>query len=61
MATTNKSLSPEDKTATALVRHTLATFRERGLSKHFSKVLLSAAGAELVKRPPQLLRGDRCA
>jgi hypothetical protein len=36
-------------------------FRERGLSKHFSKVLLSAAGAELVKRPPQLMRGDRYA
>ena len=28
---------------------------------HILKVLLCAAGAELVKRPPQLLRGDRYA
>jgi hypothetical protein len=43
-----------------LVRHTLVTFRERGLS-HILKVLLCAAGVELVKRPPQLLLGDRYA
>jgi hypothetical protein len=28
---------------------------------HFLKVLLCAAAVELVKRPPQLLRGDRYA
>jgi hypothetical protein len=28
---------------------------------HFLKVLFCAAGVELVKRPPQLLRGDRYA
>jgi hypothetical protein len=43
-----------------LLRHTLVTFRERGLS-HILKVLLCAAGVELVKRPPQFLRGDRYA
>ena len=34
-AATTKYLSPKDKTAMVLMRHTLVIFRERGLSKHF--------------------------